>query len=141
LYTNRENNFLSRAFPEHNVGDKDNVDCDVEAQICLVIGNLPITDSKLCKIVEMSKTDSEMQNLKNFVVHGWPKDIKRVPENIKKYWNYRDEICECKGILLKNDRLIIPNGLRQEMLEKIHYNHLGIENAKAGHEIVSFGQT
>ena len=36
------------------------------------------------------------------------------------YYYYYD------GIILKNDRIIIPNALRKTILEKIHSSHLGI---------------
>jgi hypothetical protein len=40
------------------------------------------------------------------------------------YWNYRDELSEVDGILLKQDKIIIPLSMRGKMLERIHESHM-----------------
>ena len=32
---------------------------------------------------------------------------------------------------MKNKRIVIPNSLRKEMLEKVHYDHAGIEKCRS----------
>ena len=61
------------------------------------------------------------------VFDGWPKTKRETLAKVPEYWYYREEISEIDGILLKNDRIIIPNSLRTEMLEKIHASHMGVE--------------
>ena len=36
----------------------------------------------------------------------------------------------CDDLLLRNDKLIVPSSLREEMLSQIHSSHLGIEKCK-----------
>lgn len=122
---------LSRAFPKAIANGSSDLDCDVEAQVCAVVSSLNVTDGKLAKIVEICNNDPEMVTLKEAVVNGWPSDKSLVPKNIKCYWNFKEEITEANGLLLKGNRLIIPNDLRKEMLNRIHYNHLGIEKCKS----------
>ena len=46
------------------------------------------------------------------------------------YWNIKEEISVCYDLLLRNDKLIVPSSLREEMLSQIHSSHLGIEKCK-----------
>ncbi|PFX26463.1 Uncharacterized protein K02A2.6 [Stylophora pistillata] len=58
---------------------------------------------------------------------GWPTEREEVPVHIREFWTYRDEMTLHNGVLLKNQRLIIPKTLRTEVTSRIHSSHLGIE--------------
>ena len=70
--------------------------------------------------------DLELQELLNIVKVGWPKEKKDINDLIKPYWNHRHGIVEARKVLFKNQQLIIPKSMRSEMLNRLHYNHLGI---------------
>ena len=74
--------------------------------------------------------DLELQCLKNTVISGWPDTRMECPSHIVPYWNYRDEISIVDGILIKGNRIIIPKVLRAEVLDQIHYAHLGVEKCR-----------
>ena len=40
-------------------------------------------------------------------------------------------LLQINGLLLRNERIIVPTTMRQEMRTKIHAGHLGIEKSKA----------
>ena len=61
------------------------------------------------------------------VLRGWPDKISDVNQDLQAYWNVRDELCICDGLLMKGDRLITPPSLWKEMLDKIHSSNLGRE--------------
>ena len=46
------------------------------------------------------------------------------------YYTHRNDITFCEAILLKNERIIVPIILRQEMKSLIDQQILGIENYK-----------
>ena len=50
---------------------------------------------------------------------------------VRPYNSFRDEITLYEDVLLKCDRIIVPSSLRDEMRQKIHHCHLGIEKGKA----------
>jgi len=54
----------------------------------------------------------------------------RNSQELRAYWNFRDELSEAQGIILKGDKIVIPVSLRKEMLEKIHTSHLGVVECK-----------
>ena len=48
--------------------------------------------------------------------------------------SFMNELCEIsvhKGLILKGERVIIPQSMRKEMLELLHNAHQGIEKTKA----------
>ena len=50
---------------------------------------------------------------------------------------YRDKLAVTDGIILKGRCIIIPNSLRQQVLNQLHTNHMGIEKTKLlAHECV-----
>ena len=61
------------------------------------------------------------------VLRGWPDKISDVDQDLQAYWNFRDELCICDGLLMKGDCLITPPSLCTQMLDKIHSSHLGME--------------
>ena len=75
------------------------------------------------------ETDSDpvLSKLKKVILTGWPENRSEVEPELQDYWNFRDKLCICDGLLMKGDCLITPYSLRDEMLEKIHGSHLGIE--------------
>ena len=66
---------------------------------------------------------------------GWP-EKHHLHCSLQPYWQYRAEITVQKGILMKDDRVIIPSALRLDVLDKIHTGHQGIQKcckrAKSG---------
>ena len=64
--------------------------------------------------------------LKKLVVQGFPEKSKSVHSSIREYWNFRDEISLENGLILKGERVIIPESMRSEFTTKIHEGHQGI---------------
>ena len=64
------------------------------------------------------------------IVDGWPNNSKHVPKAIRSYWSCRDELSVDDGLVIKGDRIIIPEAMREEALQKIHAGHQGIKTCK-----------
>ena len=54
----------------------------------------------------------------------------KISEELKPYWSYRDELAVIDSIVLKGRCIIIPNSLKQQVLNQLHMNHMGIEKMK-----------
>jgi hypothetical protein len=46
---------------------------------------------------------------------------------IREYWCYQEEITAQDGILFKGMRVIVPNSLRAQIVDRAHSSHLGME--------------
>ena len=66
------------------------------------------------------------------VIHkGCPNNGEDLPTSLRRYWSYRDELTRRDGSLFKRDKLVVPDKLQSEMLEKIHETRLGIMKYKS----------
>ena len=50
----------------------------------------------------------------------------RLQGTLKQYFPIKDELSVTNGLLLRGNRLVIPQSLRSEMLQKLHAGHQGI---------------
>ncbi len=102
----------------------------MEAQIHTIISSLPVSDSRLQDIQEATTQDAQLAALKRVIKAGWPNKKKKCTLNVQDYWNYKDEISELNGIILKGKKIIILERLREHMLQLIHKGHIGVEKSK-----------
>ena len=64
-------------------------------------------------------------------MHGWPQGVNDGDEEMKKYFQKRNELSVEQGILMWGFRVIIPKMFRKQLLEDIHGSHLGIVKMKS----------
>ena len=113
--------FLSEAQPEHNM----------EMRVHSVSKYFPATPQKLQALREASLNDDVQDQIKRYVMLGWPKYKDNTAAQLHVYWVMRDEIhCE-DDLLFAGERLIVPNAMRGEMLSRLHEGHLGTEKCRA----------
>ena len=85
-------------------------------------------EEKMALKLETAK-NPELSALHKLISEGWPPKRSSVPDNLKDYWNYRDELTVEDGILLKNWKFIVPKNLQLVYIDKIHAGHLGINKS------------
>lgn len=118
---------LSRAYLK---GQPKKTNHDDELQVHPISARLPITEEKLQIFRTATAADEDLQRVVRMIQSGWPNEIRQVPENMKKYWTYKEELTCEDGLLFKNTRIVVPQCLRAEMLQRIHESHLGVVKCK-----------
>ena len=83
----------------------------------------------MVEIQQASVQDDHLQKLKSFIISGWPDMKDELHADLKPYWSYRGELAVIDGIILKGRHIVIPNSLKQQVLD-LHTNHMDIENTK-----------
>ena len=94
-----------------------------------VLSNLPISETRLKQFQLETKKDPILKTLITYTTHEWP-EKHLIPTDLLPYYTHRSDITFCEGVLLKNERIIVPTTLRAEMKSLIHQGHLRIENCK-----------
>ena len=110
-------------------------------RVHFILSNLPIRETRLKQfqletkkdpILQTqleTKIDLILQTLIPCTTHEWPEqDL--MSTDLLPYYTHGSDITFCEGILLGNERIIVPTTLRAEMKSLIHQGHLGIENCK-----------
>ena len=96
-----------------------------------LISYLPVSPLKYEEFKRATAKDAGLHLLLDTVLEGWPDSKAEVPDEIRTYWNVRDEISCVDRLLFKSHKLIIPESMRTEMLNLIHSSHLGIMKCKS----------
>ena len=81
------------------------------------------------QIREETGKDPSLMTLNKVVLGGWPSQKSEVPEQIRAYWDFRDEISVYNGVLFKSHKVIVPKVLRPELLQNVHKAHQGADSS------------
>ncbi|RXN30291.1 retrotransposon-like family member retr-1 [Labeo rohita] len=112
---------LSRASTQNS---ENTTEEDVEIHVNLVRTAFPVSDAKSKQIAEETRKDDELEAVTDNMYNGW------LVSSSPKFHDIRDDLCVVDGILLKQNRIVIPQSLRQDILHRIHEGHLSIEKCK-----------
>ena len=74
--------------------------------------------------------DPSFVRLACVIQQGWPESGKELYDDIKPCYKYRFDLHIVNGIIILQNRIMVPIGLRCQFLEKIHEPHLGVVKSK-----------
>ena len=115
---------LSRATTQSDEQDDCSTENDVNHHVNLITKILPVSDMKSRLIAEETKKDVVLQRVIKLMNEGWSRG------ECKQYYNIRGELSFVNGLLLRKNRIVIPQSLRADMLKRLHEGHLGMEKCK-----------
>ncbi|XP_046601433.1 uncharacterized protein K02A2.6-like [Neodiprion lecontei] len=98
---------------------------EIESQVCSV-NYVNATPEKIKQLIESTEKDSELKALKEIIQNGWPNNSNKLPATVRPYAQYKSELVIVDGLVFKNDCLVIPREMRNEIIDRIHYSHQGI---------------
>ena len=91
---------------------------------------LNASNDRCVSLTQESDKDETLVALKNVIIKGWSQMRSECPLQLRDFWSYRDELSILDGLVLKGTRIIIPSACRDEVLEKLHEGHFGVECTK-----------
>ena len=62
-------------------------------------------------------------------MEGWPEQRNQVPELVTTYWDYRHDIAVIDGILVKSQRILVPQKMREGLVQKLYRVHQGVDKS------------
>jgi hypothetical protein len=90
-----------------------------------------ISERRAEQLREVSQECDIHKELSKNILNGWPENSNRLPQKLKPYFAFRDELTIENGIILKSHRVLIPQSLRKEYLKELHLGHPGVDATKA----------
>ena len=120
---------LSRAYLSNESSDEE-LQSDMEVLVHSLVKNLPLSAEHKSQM-QLAIEDHCLQLLQQLSKVGWPSNWRRVPEEVRPYWNVRDQVYDAEGLIFLGEKLIVPPRLRKDMLNLVHESHQGIEKSKA----------
>ena len=89
------------------------------------IHNLPISSTQ---VQRATRDDPFLSKVYSFVRDSWPGHVYN--SDLHPYWGLRNELSLEGGFLLRCIRVVVPNKLREKVLEELHISHPGNQNMK-----------
>ena len=88
-------------------------------EVNAITSTLPASPAKLEEIRQCTDQDVVLAQLKDVVHHGWPEYPNECPQDLREFWNFREDLSVENGLVLKRHRLV--------MLQIIHQGHMRTE--------------
>ena len=85
---------------------------------------------RLQELCEHSEQDPEYQQLKIFILNGFPSHRSQLPESCKCYWNVCEHLTLDDDLIVNGCRLLIPHAMRHQILSQLHESHQGSVRTK-----------
>ena len=102
---------LSRAYIDDCSKSQSTLEEDLACVVHMVLDNAPFTNAKLEEVRKATTEDATMMLLKSAILSGWPDKLSETPTELKPFWTYRDELSDADGIILKGEKILIPQSL------------------------------
>ena len=98
-------------------------------EVPVIVNNLtmlPIKDGRLSEIRSKTLEDPIMKILAEVFATGWPSDKRLLPDSLKPFFDYREDLTAQDVLILRGQRIVISLIMRSERNRKSHVAHLGI---------------
>ena len=112
---------LSRAFSPKQVASS--TESEVHVHVCAIKSGLPVSERKWAELATATENDGVLQRVIRSITEGKA----NCPNP---YVTFVDELCVVDGVILKGERVVVPDSMKAQMLTLIYEGHLGIEKCK-----------
>ena len=86
-------------------------------------GDLPVVSWD--RLVHASEGDESLSALRDIISEGIPENRAQLPTILQAYHQYRDRLTVVDGVIVYDERVVIPDSLRREVLDTLHGAHQG----------------
>ena len=115
----------SQVTPEED----DSLQDDAELLVDTMVTSLPASKVRLAVYLNGQKSDHTLTVVRLYCQGGWPSKH-QIPPEVKPYWEARASLTVCNDLLLYNNRIVVPQALQKDTMDKIHEGHQGIERCR-----------
>jgi RNase H-like domain found in reverse transcriptase/Reverse transcriptase (RNA-dependent DNA polymerase)/Integrase zinc binding domain len=77
-------------------------------------------------LLTAAEADQDYQLLIQQINTGWPPTTAQIPEALRPYSGFTDELVTSGGLAFKGKRVIIPGPARHDILQRLHSSHIGV---------------
>ena len=100
---------------------------DVMKHVNTVVNNIPVAGNRVQDIKFATANNKDFCRLQDIILNGWPDNKSMVPTELHPYWICRDELSVAEGLILRGQRIVIPQELHPTMLKLLHIGHFGTD--------------
>ena len=93
------------------------------------VGAVLVIDRNMEQVVETTAKDKVLQQLVKEITKLFPEEKTKLDERLRPFWNDGLKLTIANGIVMCNDRVVVPKEMQQGVLEVLHAAHQGLERA------------
>ena len=101
--------FIADWLSRHN--HKENKDAEIPGMQLNIDAIETMTDIPDCmtmqQLQQATSKDDHLQQLKDYIIRGWPENKDQMPQDIQTYWAFQDDMAVIDGVLLKGRCVVI----------------------------------
>jgi transposase InsO family protein len=105
---------------------EEEVDCYVHD----ITSRWPASENRMDRIRNATREDPLLRQVMEYTMDGWPKYKKDVPVNLHDMYEHQGHLSVVDGLLVFDDRIVIPESMQSEVLDRIHDGHPGIVKSR-----------
>ena len=131
---NKAADAMSRHPHDHPSHDPNTLEAAVETSVAAALmetDDLPQSAVTWERVQSASRQDPTIQVLAQHILEGFPPHKQSLPDNLRPYWDVRDELSCVGDAIVLGSRAVIPRSLRTEVLDGLHAAHQGVAGMKA----------
>jgi transposase InsO family protein len=89
-----------------------------------------VSDQKLEKLKAETQLDVQLKTVLEYVRLGWPEYKEDCKLAAREYYGIKEELSEFEGLVTRGGRIVIPWSQREDILQRIHDGHQGIQKCR-----------
>ena len=126
-YLSGKSNLAADAASRYPTASEDDIDCTMEADMAAGLQSQIDSSGAITWSAIRSATavDKDLSTLANYVSSGFPADKADIPLNIRPYWQYKDRLSIIDGVVMLDNRMVVPATLVSQVLMALHSAHQG----------------
>ena len=82
--------------------------------------------STLQEIKQHTAKDDSLQELIKVIKVGWPETKGELSHLVLPYFGIRDELSVDDDVVVRGERIVVPNSLRRDLIRRLHYAHSSV---------------
>ena len=84
------------------------------------------TKISTAQLQQETARDETLQLLVNYIRTSFPSSRLQLPTSAQSFWNARLHLHERNNLVFFGDRVVIPDALKQDVLDSLHLVHQGV---------------
>ncbi|KAE8739942.1 hypothetical protein FOCC_FOCC014553, partial [Frankliniella occidentalis] len=118
---------LSRQYITDSVSD----DPDMAEVVHEVTRHISISNAVLEECRAETAKDQGLQSVIEYYKNGWPLHKRKANPSSLQYWKVQKDLFTEQGLVVLDNKIIIPDNMRGKVLQQLHAAHLGSDKTKA----------
>lgn len=123
--------FIADYLSRHYIMDNAKIDPTVQELVHSFEQQLAVTDKKMAEFQKETLNDPDLRQVITWYNEGYPKNDRKIAsKNLSVYYKLRSELHVKDNIIYYNDRIVVPQNMKQGVLKSLHTGHVGAGKCK-----------